>query len=144
MLAWTKQVRRLAAAGVIFSMAAYAQDADRASIWDASSTCIQRPKDSPIVGRCFWVHGRARLSGQGAACTGIWRIGTKRVLHVCEDLPKNAETLLNDQPANHESGWIYGNHVFGEYLVCPLDADVPGAARHVCVARAENLKLVHH
>lgn len=64
-------------------------------------------------------------------------------MQVCGDLPKNAEQMLNSGYNDHETDWIFGNSVFGDFLVCPLDPEKPGYAQQVCVARADHLKLVH-
>lgn len=64
-------------------------------------------------------------------------------MHVCSDLPENAERMLNSGYDDHEAEWIYGNSVFGDFLVCPLEPEKPGYAQHVCVARADHLRLVH-
>jgi hypothetical protein len=132
-----------AIAGFAFYAPASSQAADREQAWDKTSACFKLPEQSPIVGKCFVVHGRARLSGEGAACTGIWRIGTKRIMHVCDKLPENAEQLLNSGYPEHKMDWIFGNNVFGDFLVCPLAPEKPGVAQQICLARADHLKLVH-
>ena len=97
----------------------------------ASSALAVDCKDDPkLVSACFVVHGRM-YNSSGGSLARIWRIGTKRILHVVgpHHLPSNVEPLLTD----------FDHEVVADFLVCPYTKDRPDEARMVCVQSATHV-----
>jgi hypothetical protein len=44
---------------------------------------------------------------------------------------------LGDDPVNANNYFI-----FGDFVVCPLEKEIPGAMRSVCIKSAQNLRRV--
>lgn len=88
-------------------------------------------KDDPkLVSACFVVHGRM-YNSSGGSLARIWRIGTKRILHVVgpHDLPFNVKPLMKD----------FDHEVVADFLVCPYAKDKRGEALPVCVESASHV-----
>ena len=88
-------------------------------------------KDDPkVVSACFVVHGRM-YNSSGGSLARIWRIGSKRILHVVgpHHLPPNVEPLMPD----------FDHEVVADFLVCPYTNDRLGEARMVCVQSATHV-----
>ena len=82
---------------------------------------------------CSKRHGR--LSSQNGVGLAIWLIGSKRVVEVDNDideLPAQVRRYLTITSPDH-------SYVFGDFDICPLEADRPGHMRRVCVTGAEKL-----
>jgi hypothetical protein len=83
---------------------------------------------------CFKHHGRLTAYSNGIA-TKIWLIGTNRV--VAAELPaklfEDLARYLDPMPPDN-----FGT-IFGDFEICPLEPDTPGAMRHVQVMKAEKL-----
>jgi hypothetical protein len=80
---------------------------------------------------CFKHHGR--LSSQNGIALAIWLTGTARRVGVYEtDVPSFLYKWLDLTLPNH-------SYIYGDFTICPLEADIPGHLRRVCVAGAERL-----
>jgi hypothetical protein len=84
--------------------------------------------DLKIVGECFWVHGRM-YNANGASVARIWKIGTRRILGVESELPKNLEKYMEDFDAE----------IYADFLVCPYSKEEPRAMQLVCVKSAKHV-----
>lgn len=84
--------------------------------------------DPDIIGACFTVHGRLS-AWNGTHTLRIWRIGTKRILGVHNE-------ILPEAVAD-KMGWEV--EAYGDFLVCPFTKDHPGEMQMVCVESAENV-----
>ena len=65
----------------------------------------------------------------------LWLIGTKGVVALENDvdaLPSEIRRYLEMTSEDH-------SYIFGDFVVCPLEPDMPGKARRACVAGAERL-----
>ena len=84
-------------------------------------------------GKCFSVHARfAVYTGDGVEA--LWPVGSKRVLRVSSPGEK-LEAMT--------SGAYLGEYfVFGDFVVCPLEKEVPGKMRTVCIKEMKNLRRV--
>ena len=82
---------------------------------------------------CFKHHGRL-MGGLNGISTRLWLIGTNRVLAVDGgvDLPGDANKYFD--PTTPDFSVIYG-----DFEICPVEPDVPGAARRVEVNGFEKL-----
>ena len=96
-----------------------------------------RPTPWPCPARpiepCFTHHGR--LSSQNGVALKIWLIGTKRVVGLDNDFDQLPDTLrkyLDMSSPNH-------SYIYGDFEICPTQADTPGQMRRACVASAEKL-----
>jgi hypothetical protein len=97
-------------------------------------------KGSPkLVGGCYQVHGRIQ-AGNGTPMIRIWKVGTKRMLGVPygeedgdPEIASLPETIINTD--------IRDQNVFGDFVVCPLTKERPGAMQMVCVESATHLVL---
>jgi hypothetical protein len=105
------------------------------AIQSQEKSCRQHPQ---IVGKCFTVHGRLSVYN-GAPAMRIWKVGTKRMLGISEQLfavdgYRNVpETIQNQLNQNVE--------IFGDFLVCPFTRPKVGEMQMVCVEEGKNLKV---
>lgn len=94
--------------------------------------------ESPLVGRCFWIHGRLEQSN-GTPSLRIWKVGTKRLLGVfdCAYRDESEKAL----PANVKAvaGRFAGVPTLGNYKVCPLTKPEQGRMQMVCIKKAVHL-----
>jgi hypothetical protein len=82
---------------------------------------------------CFTHHGR--LSSQNGIALKLWLIGTTRVVgpeNDVDDLPATVRKYLDLSSPAH-------SYIYGDFSICPLEPDVPGHLRHVCVTGAHKL-----
>jgi hypothetical protein len=89
------------------------------------------------VEACFKHHGR--LSSQNGIALKIWLIGTRRVVALdndVDDVPAILRKYLEIASPDH-------SYVYGDFDICPLEPDIPGHMRRVCVVGAEKL-VVHN
>lgn len=85
--------------------------------------------DPDIVAACFIVRGRLSFSN-GTPSARIWRIGTKRMLGVHDDvLPGSLDLHM---------GWDV--EVVGDFFLCPFTHERPDAMQFVCIDSAKNVK----
>ena len=85
--------------------------------------------DPDLTGACFTVHGRLS-AWNGTPTYRIWRIGTKRILGVSNDiLPESVAAKM---------GWDV--EAYGDFLVCPFSRERAGSMQRVCVESARNVK----
>jgi hypothetical protein len=68
----------------------------------------------------------------------LWPVGTHRLLRVTSGLELPCKLL--DDCSNIQTAGDY--FVFGNFVVCPLEKDTPGAMRSVCIKSARNLRRV--
>ena len=90
--------------------------------------CRARPIEA-----CFTHHGR--LSSQNGIALKVWLIGTTRVLGVetdVDDVPPSVRKYLDLTSPDY-------SYIYGDFSICPLEPDVPGRMRRVCVTGAEKL-----
>ena len=77
----------------------------------------------------------------------MWKIGTKRLLGIFSGPSVSHDRLSPDQegpelPANVEKTWkptLGVSPLYGDFEVCPLAPEHPGAIQPVCVESAKNL-----
>ena len=112
---------RAAAALAIVLTSVMGQPARPASTW----TCPVPPIES-----CFTHHGR--LSSQNGIPQRLWLIGTKRVVRVDNELPPLLQPYLEMTSPRH-------SYIYGDFVICPVERDVPGHMRRVCVTGARRL-----
>ena len=94
----------------------------------------QPPSDQTYP--CF-TH-RGRLS-HGNGPPVIWLVGTKRIVAVEDGLPEDLEKLV--EPYLMLPSEQHGD-VFGDFEICPVEADRPGHRRNVLVKGAHKLVVV--
>ena len=85
------------------------------------------------VEACFKHHGR--LSSQNGIALRIWLIGTTRMVALendAQDLPPVVRKYLDMTSPDH-------SYIYGDYTICPVEPDVPGRLRRVCVTGGEKL-----
>src|ERR1700730_12008418 len=82
---------------------------------------------------CFKHHGRLMAYASGIIMR-LWLIGTKR-----EVLPEGDLKLPPDVEKYFEVTSPIRSVIYGDFELCPLEPDTPGAARRVQVANAEKL-----
>ena len=118
--------------------------------------CLQAlPQNSPKrripcktpqnASECYWTHGRITI-GNGTPAYRLWKIGTQRILGIYSGPstfhdPLSLDNEDPDFPANVEKIWsprVY-RPLYGDFEVCPLAPERPGAMRPVCVESAKNL-----
>lgn len=86
--------------------------------------------DPDIVGECFTVHGRLS-AWNGTPTMRIWRIGTKRILGVHDDIMPESLTF--------QVGWDVD--AYGDFQVCPFTKKRPGEMQMVCIEQAKHLLI---
>ena len=94
----------------------------------ATWQCAAKP-----IAPCAKHHGR--LSSQNGIGLKIWLIGTTRMVavdNVIDELPQSVARYLYMTSPDH-------SYIYGDFNICPLEADRPGQLRRVCVVGAEKL-----
>jgi len=98
------------------------------------SPCKGNPEIVPkIVGKCFTIRGRANYSN--GIPFRLWVVGTHRMLAPTNIPPRVAQYL-------DLGGAAFDVVVFGDYEICPIEKDVPGWMRGVCIESATHLKAM--
>jgi len=90
--------------------------------------CLSEP-----IEPCVTRHGR--LSSQNGIALKFWAIGTKRMFAIAngsQNLPPIVRKYLEMTSPDH-------SYIFGDFEVCPVEADRPGHIRHACLASGVNL-----
>jgi len=82
---------------------------------------------------CMDVHGRVSIAN-GSPSVRIWPVGTKRMLAVVPD-----ETDLSQVPQIVRRYLDLNTRVYGDFTICPVEADRAGHMRKVRFAKAANL-----
>lgn len=109
-----------------------------AAVLAVSTTVVaeQAPQcPTPPVEPCVTRHGR--LSSQNGIPFAIWLIGTTRRVGVANGLdgvPAEARRYLEMTSPDH-------SYIYGDFEICPLEPDVPGHMRHVCLVTGKNLVI---
>ena len=91
------------------------------------------PCPVPPVEPCTRRHGR--LSSQNGIALKIWLIGTSRMVAVGNDvdaLPALVQKYLDMTSVDH-------SYIFGDFDICPVEPDLPGHLRQVCITGGEKL-----
>ena len=80
---------------------------------------------------CVKRHGR--LSTQNGISPRIWLVGTKRMVH-----PENTDDFLPEAALRYTQMTSDDHsYIFGDFTICPVEPDLPGHLRGVCVTTAE-------
>jgi len=106
---------------------------------------------------CYWTRGRITCCN-GNPAMRMWKVGTKRILgilsgpnsqrHDLEDslhpeLPSNLERAYEAEykrrVAMKDPDAGDSEPVFGDFEVCPLEAERPGWMQPVCIESAKNI-----
>jgi hypothetical protein len=85
--------------------------------------------DPDLTGACFTVYGQLS-AWNGTPTYRIWRIGTRRILGVSNDI------LPESVAANMD--WAV--EASGDFLVCPFTRERAGRMQQVCVESASNVR----
>jgi len=92
---------------------------------------------------CYWTRGRLAVYN-GRPPLRLWKIGTKRVLAIYsgpsikrgdEQDMMNPELTTNVEKAFTSSD----DQIFGDFEICPLDADRPGEMQAACIESAKRI-----
>ena len=108
-----------------------------------SASNPEAPCEQSLYGAGFRVHARFTVyTGDGQEV--LWPVGTHRLLRVVSDTEPLYRAIMGKKEYEiHEFVEMAGEYVvFGDFEVCPLQKDVPGAMRSVCIKKAEHLKRV--
>jgi hypothetical protein len=118
------------AASCLLAVASVAQISGESQ---AQAQTATRCKQSPVE-PCTVKHGR--LSTQNGITQTIWLIGTTRRVNVTNDLtdflPPHVLRYTEMTSPDH-------SYIFGDFTICPIEPDLPGHMRGVCVTAASNL-----
>jgi hypothetical protein len=102
----------------------------------ASSANAQKScGESPSCGKCFAFRGRFTVyTGDGQQA--LWPVGTHRLLWPASGTEPLYKLLGND--VSSADDYV----IYGDFVVCPLEKDIPGKERSVCIKSARNLRRV--
>jgi hypothetical protein len=96
-----------------------------------STALTWEPCSEPAVEPCF--SHRGRLSAQNGIAHMLWLVGTKRIVAVDNgEMPRVLWRYLDMTSPDHRD-------IYGDYEICPLEADQPGHMRRVCISGASRL-----
>jgi hypothetical protein len=112
----------------IFGAVAIALAFSPRGVGASGSQCPAKP-----VEPCMKRHGR--LSSQNGIALRIWLIGSTRMVALDNDvdqLPASIRRYTSMTSPDH-------SYIYGDFDICPLEADRPGHIRRVCVVGAEKL-----
>lgn len=103
-----------------------------------------RCKTPEIAASCSWVHGRLSFYN-GNPSYRLWKIGTHRMIGIYSGPSVNGHNFHEsdvspDLPANVEQALkSLSTDVFGDFEICPLEAEQPGVMQAACIESAKNL-----
>ena len=101
----------------------------------ASAVAQETCAESLACGKCFAFHGRfAVYTGDGQET--LWPVGTHRLLRPKSGTDPLYKLLRND--VSNLDDYV----IFGDFVVCPLEKEIPGQMRNVCIKSARNLRRV--
>lgn len=92
--------------------------------------------DKRVVAACYQVHGR--LSDYADMRTYLWQIGSKHMYEIWYGDNGNDEPFP-PLPTNLSKVFNPEVEVFGDFMVCPFDAPVPGVMQNACIDSAQHL-----
>ena len=91
---------------------------------------------------CYWTHGRL-LAANGNPSYRLWKIGTHRVLGIYSGPgAEKADELDNEHPelpANLGKYDLLKTTIFGDFEVCPLEAEKEGHMQSACIESAKKI-----
>ena len=92
---------------------------------------------------CYWTHGRLSAYN-GTPAFRLWKIGTHRLLGISSGpLAEKHDPLDNEHPElpeNLQRAFDKSRTpVFGEFEVCPLEPERPGAMHMACIEAATHV-----
>ncbi len=92
-----------------------------------------------LVGECFTVHARLQMT-TGTPGYWMWRVGSNRILGVSEPaFEKDSESPWMPESLLRKLDWdIY---MYGDFLVCPVTKERPGAMQTVCIDSVKHLVI---
>ena len=94
------------------------------------------------AGSCYWTHGRVGFYN-GTPAIRLWKVGTNRLLGIYSGPSVDRYGLDNEDPqmpTNLKRSFKPSeNRVYGEFEVCPLEAERDGAMQAACIESAKNL-----
>ncbi len=100
------------------------------------STLAQKADDeSSWSGKCFAFHGRFAVY-TGDSQQTLWPVGTHRLLRHEYGTEPLLKLLGNDIRT------LDDYFIFGDFIVCPLEKEIPGHIRSVYIKSARNLRRV--
>jgi hypothetical protein len=92
---------------------------------------------------CYWIRGRYAVNN-GSCVRRIWPVGTNRMLCVPDNYESHYEffdklfdAVYKDCGKDVDVEW----YIFADFLVCPLEEDIPGTMRAVCIKSDKNLRV---
>jgi hypothetical protein len=126
----------------------YAFDAHwKATLLNADAASIRRfgrkarpptqacQSDPDLIGPCFTTRGRLS-AWNGSPTFRIWRIGTKRIMGLAQEMFPSGQVVL---PESLDGQMNFDVDAYGDFVVCPITAELPGKMQLVCVESARNL-----
>src|SRR5215510_14332359 len=91
---------------------------------------------------CYWTHGRFSYYN-GTPAYRLWKIGTHRLLGIYSGPSVDRRSLDNENPelpANLRRVFDPpNNRIFGDFEVCPLEAERPGSIQAACIEAAKDI-----
>jgi hypothetical protein len=99
------------------------------------SALAQRAGDESSSGKCFAFHGRFAVY-TGDSQQTLWPVGTYRLLRPEYGTEPLLKLLGNDIST------LDDYFIFGDFIVCPLEKEIPGHIRSVYIKSARNLRRV--
>ncbi len=96
--------------------------------------------------QCYWTRGRLRFYNGTPACR-LWKVGTHRLLGIYSGSGAERSDPLDNEhpqlPPGLEGRFEpFHNEIYGDFEVCPLGAERPGAMQAACIEDVKNLVVV--
>ena len=96
---------------------------------------------------CYWTRGRLSLYN-GNPSYRLWKIGTHRILGIYSgpgfEKRYSQDTENPELPINVERAFRTPyTQIFGDFEVCPLEAEVAGTMQAACIESAKNIVVDH-
>jgi hypothetical protein len=104
-------------------------------------------KTPEIASSCYWTHGRLSFYN-GTPSWRLWKIGTHRILAVHSGPSVKRGTQWDNEnpelPFNVDRALkTWGDEVFADFEVCPLEPEKTGVMQRVCIESAKNIFVKH-
>jgi hypothetical protein len=93
---------------------------------------------------CYWTHGRL-AAGNGNPSFRLWKIRTDRILGIYSGPGAEQEDELDNEhpelPPNLNKYDLLKIRIFGDFEVCPLEAERDGYMQPACIESAKNIVI---
>jgi hypothetical protein len=129
---------RIAVVLILFAASTYSTG------FSVSTSKRRIPCETPVdASSCYWAYGRLG-SYLGTPSFRLWKIGTHRVLGIYSGPSVDRYNCLDNEdpefpPKVEKAFHPFGNRIFADFKICPLEPERAGVMQAACIEAAKNI-----